>query len=70
LFEFKKISPQELFEEKLTNEEYEEALEIAIRYKFDPDVVYQRQWANTPISLESIDTVLSKSKIEKKQKHF
>jgi len=35
-------------------EEYGMALDLARKYSLDCDLVYQRQWRNTPVSVTSI----------------
>lgn len=39
-------------------EEYGEALELAQRFKLDTDLVYQRQWTKSPITVISIKDYL------------
>ena len=55
-------SPEELFAEKLLNDEYDDALDIANRYKLDSDPVYQKQWLRENISVQSIMDLLVKIK--------
>ena len=53
-------TPEELFQDKLLHEEYEAALEIARIHGLDSDLVYQRQWNKSDVTLDSIDNFLSK----------
>jgi len=39
-------------------EEYGVALDLARKYNLDCDLVYQRQWRNTPVSVTSIQDYL------------
>jgi len=39
-------------------EEYGVALDLARKYSLDSDLVYQRQWRNTPVSVTSIQDYL------------
>ena len=41
-------------------EEYGEALALAQAYGLDSDLVYQRQWRKSPVSLATIQDYLSK----------
>jgi len=54
LFLIRNITPLELFYQKIEVEEYGEALDLARVYCLDSDVVFQRQWARTPVSVHSI----------------
>ena len=42
----------------MKNEEYGEALALAKAYDLDCDLVYQRQWRKTPVSVASIQDYL------------
>ena len=53
-------TPEELFEDKLLNEEYETALEIARIHSLNSDLVYQKQWNKADVTIESIDRFLVK----------
>lgn len=53
-------TPEELYAQKIDNEEYGEALALAIAYDLDCDLVYQRQWHNSPVSVASINDYLRK----------
>ncbi|MEQ2300284.1 hypothetical protein AMECASPLE_023783, partial [Ameca splendens] len=44
----------------IDNEEYGEALSLAQAYNLDSDLVYQRQWRKSPVSIASIQDYLSK----------
>jgi hypothetical protein len=54
LFLIRNITPLELFYQKIESEEYGEALDLAKAYNLDSDIVYQRQWAKSPVSINSI----------------
>ena len=43
---------------QIDNEEYGEALVLARTYKLDCDLVYQRQWRNSAVSVASIQDYL------------
>lgn len=43
---------------KIDNEEYGEALALAMAYNLDCDLVYQRQWHKSPVSVASINDYL------------
>ena len=47
-----------LFMFQINLEEYGEALELAQRFKLDTDLVYQRQWTKSPITVISIKDYL------------
>nr|XP_039273892.1 neuroblastoma-amplified sequence-like [Styela clava] len=55
-----KTTPEKLFDKKLDDEEYGEALALARRYNLDSDKVFQRQWRKSPVSVASIQDYLSK----------
>lgn len=55
-------TPDELFAEKLMNDEYPEALEIASLYSLDTDPVYQKQWLKNPVTSETIGLYLAQVK--------
>lgn len=54
MFLLRNITPQELFLQKIEAEEYGEALDLAKAYKLDSDLVYQRQWSKSPVSVHTI----------------
>jgi hypothetical protein len=54
LLHIKSTTPEELFERKLNQEEYGEALALAKAYNLDTDLVYQKQWRSKPISKSTI----------------
>nr|KAG5692694.1 hypothetical protein BaRGS_008557 [Batillaria attramentaria] len=56
----KSTTPEELYARKIDAEEYGEALALAQAYGLDCDLVYQRQWRKSPVSLASIQDYLSK----------
>ncbi len=43
---------------QIDDEEYGEALLLAQAYRLDADLVYQRQWRKTPVSVASIQDYL------------
>ena len=49
-----------LYAVQIDNEEYGDALRLAETYNLDCDLVYQRQWRNTPVSVASIQDYLVK----------
>ncbi|XP_048258558.1 NBAS subunit of NRZ tethering complex-like isoform X1 [Haliotis rufescens] len=56
----KSTTPEELYAHKIDGEEYGEALALARTYGLDCDLVYQRQWRKSPVSVASIQDYLSK----------
>ncbi|XP_071447202.1 NBAS subunit of NRZ tethering complex-like [Hetaerina americana] len=60
LLGLKSTTPEELYARKIDNEEYGEALALAQAYHLDCDLVYQRQWRNSNITLATIHDYLSK----------
>ena len=46
------------FLSQIDAEEYGEALALAKAYKLDCDLVYQRQWRKSPVSVASIQDYL------------
>jgi hypothetical protein len=54
LLHIKSTTPAELFERKLSLEEYGEALALAKAYDLDTDLVYQKQWRTKPITRATI----------------
>ncbi|KAJ8315923.1 hypothetical protein KUTeg_006524 [Tegillarca granosa] len=56
----KSTTPEELYARKIDNEEYGEALALAKAYNLDSDLVYQRQWKKSVVSMASIQDYLSK----------
>ncbi|KAL5004597.1 hypothetical protein ScPMuIL_018053 [Solemya velum] len=56
----KSTTPEELFARKIDHEEYGEALALAKAYGLDSDLVYQRQWRKSPVSVATIQDYLSK----------
>ncbi|XP_022807104.1 neuroblastoma-amplified sequence-like isoform X1 [Stylophora pistillata] len=55
-------TPEELYARKIELEEYGEALVLAQTYGLDSDLVYQKQWRKSPVSVASIHDYLSKVK--------
>nr|CAD7430441.1 unnamed protein product [Timema monikensis] len=60
LLGLKSTTPEELYSRKIDNEEYDEALSLAHAYNLDCDQVYQRQWRNSEVSIDTIHNFLSK----------
>ncbi|KAK3865525.1 hypothetical protein Pcinc_028882 [Petrolisthes cinctipes] len=58
----KSTTPEELFERKIENEEYGEALALARSYNLDCDRVYQQQWRCREVTVASIQDYLAKVK--------
>nr|CAD7398642.1 unnamed protein product [Timema cristinae] len=50
----------ESWDPRIDNEEYDEALSLAHAYNLDCDQVYQRQWRNSEVSIDTIHNFLSK----------
>ncbi|XP_069350101.1 NBAS subunit of NRZ tethering complex isoform X2 [Eulemur rufifrons] len=62
LVSLRSTTPEELYQRKIENEEYEEALSLAHTYGLDTDLVYQRQWRKSAVNIASIQNYLSKIK--------
>lgn len=62
LVSLRSTTPEELYQRKIDNEEYGEALSLAHVYGLDSDLVYQRQWRKSSVSIASIQDYLSKIK--------
>ncbi|KAL6485772.1 hypothetical protein MHYP_G00051640 [Metynnis hypsauchen] len=62
LVSLRSTTPEELYHRKIDNEEYGEALSLAHVYGLDSDLVYQRQWRKSSVSIASIQDYLSKIK--------
>ncbi|KAG8124286.1 hypothetical protein E2320_019602 [Naja naja] len=62
LVNLRSTTPEELYQRKIDDEEYGEALSIAQTYELDSDLVYQRQWRKSAVSVASIQDYLSKIK--------
>ncbi|KAM6458959.1 NBAS subunit of NRZ tethering complex isoform 2-T2 [Liasis olivaceus] len=62
LVNLRSTTPEELYQRKIDNEEYGEALSLAQTYELDSDLVYQRQWRKSAVSVASIQDYLSKIK--------
>lgn len=60
LVSLRSTTPEELYQRKIDNEEYGEALSLARAYNLDSDLVYQRQWRKSTVSIASIQDYLSK----------
>uniref|UniRef100_A0A3P9P6K2 NBAS subunit of NRZ tethering complex n=1 Tax=Poecilia reticulata TaxID=8081 RepID=A0A3P9P6K2_POERE len=60
LVSLRSTTPEELYQRKIDNEEYGEALSLAQAYNLDSDLVYQRQWRKSHVSIASIQDYLSK----------
>uniref|UniRef100_A0A8C0HG56 NBAS subunit of NRZ tethering complex n=1 Tax=Chelonoidis abingdonii TaxID=106734 RepID=A0A8C0HG56_CHEAB len=62
LVSLRSTTPEELYQRKIDNEEYGEALSLAQAYGLDSDLVYQRQWRKSTVNMASIQDYLSKIK--------
>ncbi|XP_051501521.1 NBAS subunit of NRZ tethering complex-like isoform X3 [Myxocyprinus asiaticus] len=62
LVSLRSTTPEELYQRKIDNEEYGEALSLSQAYGLDSDLVYQRQWRKSTVSIASIQDYLSKIK--------
>ncbi|XP_062471865.1 NBAS subunit of NRZ tethering complex isoform X3 [Pezoporus occidentalis] len=62
LVSLRSTTPEELYQRKIDNEEYGEALSLAQAYGLDSDLVYQRQWRKSTVKVASIQDYLSKIK--------
>ncbi|XP_028914479.1 neuroblastoma-amplified sequence isoform X2 [Ornithorhynchus anatinus] len=62
LVSLRSTTPEELYQRKIDNEEYSEALSLAHTYGLDTDLVYQRQWRKSTVNIASIQDYLSKIK--------
>uniref|UniRef100_A0A674I681 NBAS subunit of NRZ tethering complex n=1 Tax=Terrapene triunguis TaxID=2587831 RepID=A0A674I681_9SAUR len=62
LVSLRSTTPEELYQRKIDNEEYGEALSLAQAYGLDSDLVYQRQWRKSTVNIASIQDYLSKIK--------
>ncbi|KAM9062350.1 NBAS subunit of NRZ tethering complex [Sarcophilus harrisii] len=62
LVSLRSTTPEELYQRKIENEEYAEALSLAQAYGLDTDLVYQRQWRKSSVNVASIQNYLSKIK--------
>ncbi|XP_048858218.1 NBAS subunit of NRZ tethering complex isoform X2 [Brienomyrus brachyistius] len=60
LVSLRSTTPEELYQRKIDSEEYGEALSLAQAYGLDSDLVYQRQWRKSTVSIASIQDYLSK----------
>ncbi|XP_077988543.1 NBAS subunit of NRZ tethering complex-like [Glandiceps talaboti] len=60
LVALKETTPGELYARRIDNEEYGEALALARKYGLDSDLVYQRQWRKSRVSVATIQDYLSK----------
>ncbi|XP_054617752.1 NBAS subunit of NRZ tethering complex isoform X3 [Dunckerocampus dactyliophorus] len=60
LVSLRSTTPEELYQRKIDSEEYGEALSLAQAYNLDSDLVYQRQWRKSTVSIASIQDYLSK----------
>jgi len=52
------MTPQELFECKIMEKEYGDALLLAKGYGLDVDAVYKHQWKHSDVSMASIEDYL------------
>ncbi|XP_050419826.1 NBAS subunit of NRZ tethering complex-like [Adelges cooleyi] len=55
-----KTTPQQLLIKKIQLKEYEEALDLAIQYDLDKDLVYKHQWRDSLVLEDTITGILSK----------
>ncbi|XP_053317315.1 NBAS subunit of NRZ tethering complex [Spea bombifrons] len=62
LVSLRSTTPEELYQRKIDNEEYGEALSLAQAYGLDTDLVYQRQWRKSAVNVATIQDYLSKIK--------
>nr|DBA25758.1 TPA: hypothetical protein GDO54_010108 [Pyxicephalus adspersus] len=62
LVSLRSTTPEELYQRKIDNEEYGEALSLAHAYGLDTDLVYQRQWRKSTVNIATIQDYLSKIK--------
>ncbi|KAM4772461.1 NBAS subunit of NRZ tethering complex [Rhinophrynus dorsalis] len=62
LVSLRSTTPEELYQRKIDNEEYGEALSLAQAYGLDTDLVYQRQWRKSAVNIATIQDYLSKIK--------
>ncbi|XP_041419494.1 neuroblastoma-amplified sequence isoform X2 [Xenopus laevis] len=62
LVSLRSTTPEELYQRKIDNEEYGEALSLAQSYGLDTDLVYQRQWRKSAVNIATIQDYLSKIK--------
>jgi len=60
LLYFQSTSPEELFEKKIDDEEYGEAVILARHFSLDCDRVFVQQWRMSPHSTEAVQDYLSK----------
>ncbi|XP_075057514.1 NBAS subunit of NRZ tethering complex isoform X2 [Mixophyes fleayi] len=60
LVSLRSTTPEELYQRKIDNEEYGEALSLAHAYGLDTDLVYQRQWRKSAVNIATIQDYLSK----------
>ncbi|TSL47624.1 Neuroblastoma-amplified sequence [Bagarius yarrelli] len=58
LLSLRSTTPEELYLRKIDSEEYGEALSLAQVYGLDSDLVYQRQWRKSSVSIASIQDYL------------
>uniref|UniRef100_A0A2S2QXA3 Neuroblastoma-amplified sequence n=1 Tax=Sipha flava TaxID=143950 RepID=A0A2S2QXA3_9HEMI len=55
-----KTTPQQLLMKKIQKKEYEDALQLALKYNLNQDLVYKHQWCNSSVLEETINNILSK----------
>lgn len=56
------------FFQQIDNEEYGEALSLAQAYNLDSDLVYQRQWRKSTVSIASIQDYLVRDRRSKRDR--
>lgn len=57
-----------MFIPQIDNEEYGEALSLAQAYNLDSDLVYQRQWRKSTVSIASIQDYLVRDRRNKRHR--
>ncbi|XP_026806626.1 neuroblastoma-amplified sequence-like [Rhopalosiphum maidis] len=55
-----KTTPQQLLMKKIQEKQYDDALQLALKYNLDKDLVYKHQWCNSSVLEETINNILSK----------
>jgi len=47
---------------QIQEKQYEDALQLALKYNLDKDLVYKHQWCNSSVLEESINNILVSKK--------
>ncbi|VVC25640.1 WD40/YVTN repeat-like-containing domain,WD40-repeat-containing domain,Neuroblastoma-amplified sequence [Cinara cedri] len=55
-----KTTPQQLLMKKIQEKQYEDALQLALKYNLNKDLVYKHQWCNSTVLEQTINNILSK----------